>query len=57
MRRLLDSGTLYNHAQESLVTEYPEAVLQAAAEIGNVFPDVCPWNLETMLIDPVQEQV
>lgn len=54
LRKLLDSGTLYNHAHAVLAEAYADARKQAAAEatlpIG-AFPAECRWDLETLLAD------
>jgi hypothetical protein len=58
LRDLLASGTLHNHAGQILSLTYTDARKQAALETGlekSAFPAVCPWTLETMLIDPVAE--
>ena len=56
---LFESGTLYNHAESVLGDAYARAVKQAAAETKlpqKSFPAECPWDLETMLIDPVIDE-
>jgi hypothetical protein len=59
LRSLMESGTLFNHAGDVLPDAYSHAIKQAAAETKiprKGFPSDCPWNLETMLIDPVIEE-
>jgi hypothetical protein len=54
LRRLLESGTLYNHAVAVLAESYGDARSQAAAETGlsrAVFPAECRWDLDHLLAD------
>ena len=54
LRKLLESGTLHNHAVAVLVEAYSEARKQAAAETGlprGTFPEECIWDLESLLAD------
>jgi hypothetical protein len=48
----LESGVLYNHAEEVLPLAYADAVEDAIDETGlpaATFPPACPWTLEQML--------
>lgn len=54
LRKLLESGTLYNHALAVLAEAYEDALKQAAAETGlprGAFPAECGWDLESLLAD------
>jgi hypothetical protein len=54
LRKLLESGTLRNHALAVLAEAYGDARKQAAAESGlprETFPAECGWDLETLLAD------
>jgi hypothetical protein len=54
LRKLLESGTLHNHALSVLAEAYVDARRQAAAETGlsrGTFPDECGWDLESLLAD------
>lgn len=54
LRKLLDSGTLRNHAQAVLAEAYEDARKQAAAEtkaLRDTFPKECEWDLATLLAD------
>ncbi|MSU77229.1 MAG: DUF29 domain-containing protein [Gemmataceae bacterium] len=54
LQKILDSGTLHNHAAIVLGDAYAEARKQAAAETElprDTFPSSCPWDLETVLTD------
>jgi hypothetical protein len=54
LRKLLESGTLHNHALSILAEAYADARGQAAAETGlsrGTFPVECRWDLETLLAD------
>jgi Domain of unknown function DUF29 len=54
LRRLLESGTLHNHALSVLAEAYADARKQAAAETGlprGAFPVDCKWDLKTLLAD------
>src|SRR5436189_1031601 len=54
LRKLLESGTLHNHAVAVLTEAYGDARKQAAAETGlprDTFPDACAWDLESLLAD------
>jgi len=52
--QLLDSGTLYNHANAVLAEVYDVARKEAAAETSlplQTFPIDCSWDLESLLAD------
>jgi Domain of unknown function DUF29 len=54
LRKLLDSGTLHNHAITVLAEAYADARRQAAAETGlprATFPAECSGDLESLLAD------
>lgn len=54
LRKVLDSGTLYNHALAVLAEAYADARKQAAAEATlprGTFPAECTWDLESLLAD------
>jgi hypothetical protein len=54
LRKLLESGTLHNHAMAVLTEAYADALKQAAAEMGlprATFPVECSWDLEALLAD------
>ncbi len=54
LRKLLDSGTLSNHAISVLAEAYADARKQAAAETTlprGTFPAECGWTLESLLAD------
>ena len=54
LRKLLESGTLQNHALAVLAEAYADARKQAAAdaELSRVvFPLDCRWDLESLLTD------
>jgi hypothetical protein len=54
LRKLLESGTLHNHALSILAEAYADARKQAAAETGlsrSIFPIECVWDLENLLAD------
>lgn len=54
LRKLLESGTLLNHARTVLAETYADARKQAAAETGlprASFPAECGWDLESLLAD------
>ncbi|HEX3149175.1 MAG TPA: DUF29 domain-containing protein [Gemmataceae bacterium] len=54
LRKLLDSGTLYNHALAVLPEAYADARKQAAAETTlprATFPADCAWDLESLVAD------
>jgi Domain of unknown function DUF29 len=54
LRKLLESGTLYNHAASVLAEAYADARKQAAAETGlsrTTFPTQCTWDLQNLLAD------
>ncbi len=54
LRRLLDSGTLHNHAVAILADCFADARKQAAAETElpvASFPAACPWDIEALLTD------
>jgi uncharacterized protein DUF29 len=55
LRKLLESGTLHNHALAVLAEAYADARKQAAAETGlsrGTFPVECAWDLDSLLADP-----
>lgn len=52
LRQLLESRTLLNHATTCFAEAYLEARAQSADETGlelSVFPQECPWDLDTVL--------
>jgi hypothetical protein len=54
LRKLLESGTLQNHALAVLAEAYADARKRAAAEMGlarGTFPVECFWDLESLLAD------
>lgn len=54
LRKLLESGTLRNHALSVLAETYADARKQAAAETGlsrGIFPVECGWDLDRLLVD------
>jgi hypothetical protein len=54
LRKLLESGTLHNHAVAVLAESYADARKQAAAETGlprSTFPVDCSWDLDSLLAD------
>jgi hypothetical protein len=54
LRKLLESGTLHNHADSVLAEAYADARKQAAAETGlprGTFPGECRWDLESLVTD------
>jgi len=54
LRKLLESGTLHNHALAILSESYADARKEAAAETGlpqGTFPGECPWDLDSLLAD------
>lgn len=54
LRKLLESGTLHNHALAVLAEAYVEARKRAAAETElprSIFPVECRWDLEALLAD------
>ena len=56
LRKLLESGTLSNHAVEAFAEAYADSRTQAAAETTlprETFPVECNWDLETLLADEV----
>ena len=59
LSKLLDSGTLHNHALAVLAEAYAEARRQVAAETGlprESFPVECGWDLEGLLADDEDAQ-
>jgi len=57
LRKLLESGTLYNHAVEVFNEAYADSRKQAAAETmlpRESFAVECRWDLETLLVDEVE---
>jgi hypothetical protein len=60
LRKLLESGTLFNYALSILAEAYADACKQAAAETGlsrATFPVACRWDLESLLVDDVDAEV
>ncbi len=58
LRELLESGTLYNHADAVLAKSYADARKQAAAETTlprGTFPVECGWDLESLLADEEED--
>jgi Domain of unknown function DUF29 len=58
LRKLLESGTLHNHAGAILAEAYADARKQAAAETvvpSATFPMECSWALENLLADDEEE--
>jgi hypothetical protein len=58
LRKLLESGTLSNHAASVLAEAYADARKQAAAETGlsrTAFPTQCRWDLQKLLADDQDE--
>lgn len=58
LRKLLESGTLYNHALAVLDEAYADARKQAAAETmlpRESFPAECGWDLEFLLNDEAED--
>jgi hypothetical protein len=54
LRKLLESGTLHNHALSVLTEAYADSRKQAAAEAElphGAFPVECRWDLESLLAD------
>ena len=54
LRKLLESGTLHNHALTVLSEAYDDARRQASAESGlplSTFPFDCTWELDVLLAD------
>ncbi len=54
LRKLLESGTLHNHALAVIAETYADARKQAAAETmlpRETFPADCRWDLEGLLAD------
>ena len=54
LRKLLESGTLHNHALTVLSEAYDDARRQASAESGlplSTFPFDCNWELDVLLAD------
>lgn len=54
LRKLLESGTLQNHARSVLAEAYADARNQATAETGlrrDDFPAECAWDLDHLLAD------
>ena len=52
LRELLESRTLFNHANAILVDAYSDAIDVAAAETGlarTAFPAVCPYAIATLI--------
>jgi hypothetical protein len=58
LRKLLESGTLHNHALTVLAEAYADARKQAAAEAElsrELFPVECRWDVEGLLADDDDE--
>jgi len=58
LRKLLESGTLFNHAVAEFAAVYADARKQAAAETllpRGTFPVECPWEFESLLMDEESE--
>lgn len=58
LSELLESGTLRNHAADSLSKAYTFGVRQAVAETGlaeSTFPADCPFTLDEVLSAPLEE--
>ncbi len=58
LRKVLESGTLYNHAISVLAEAYADARKQAAAETGlprGTFPAECSWDLESLIGDEQED--
>jgi hypothetical protein len=54
LRKLIESGTLRNHALSVLAEAYDDARKQAAVETGlprGTLPVECGWDLESLLAD------
>jgi len=54
LRKVLESGTLHNHALAVLAEAYSDARKRAAAETGlkrGTFPAECRWDLESLWAD------
>lgn len=54
LRKLFESGTLYNYANSILTHSYADARKQAAAETTlpiSTFPTECRWEMESLLAD------
>ena len=54
LRKMLESGTLYNHAVAVLAEAYADARKQAAVETAlprGTFPAECGWDLESLLAE------
>jgi hypothetical protein len=59
LRMVLESRTLFNHAEKRLADAYENARKRAAAETGlprSTFPAECPWDLETILRDEDEQE-
>jgi hypothetical protein len=58
LAELLESGTLLNHAAETLAKAYRNGVKQALAETGlseEIFPEVCPYTLDDLVKEPLDQ--
>jgi hypothetical protein len=58
LRKLMESGTLHNHALSVLAEAYADARGQAAVETGlsrGTFPVECSWDLESLLADDEED--
>lgn len=54
LRKLLESGTLWNHAEAVIAEAFADARKQAAVETElppDTFPAECPWPLDRVLAD------
>jgi hypothetical protein len=59
LRKLVESGTLHNHAVSVLSEAYADARTQAAAETGlprGTFPTECSWDLESLLANEKEDE-
>ena len=58
LRKLLESGTLHNHADAVFAEAYDDARRQAAADTGlprDTFPADCGWELESLMVDESED--
>jgi hypothetical protein len=58
LRELLESGTLYKHAESAVAKAYSDARKRAAAETGlplSAFPSECKWDLNGLLAEEDDE--
>jgi len=57
LAELLESGTLRNHALQSLPKAFANAIRQVVAETGlaeSKLPAECPYSLDQLLQEPIQ---